>query len=508
MSKRWLRLIAPFRCQFSLNSAKMVEKRKQFNAYLDSLSSDGKVDENQFPGASRGMIMKTAKMIEKSDEFNAFLKTFNSDFRTAGQRLFPDVPQGIMIEALLQSRDEDAASRYVSLDRAGSLYSSPKYLSISFGEVLHHDLDTFLKDAARKADTVCAKPLSTTLSPDWKAMDVAIYDNTIAILTLDVAIADDFDPENWTKLDEWTTRLVVFFLSRLYKGHIYPALRGVNQYAAEHAETRVRRPEEYDVFYDMSGQESDPTSIRVQWVSRTLICPKGMATSDWASRSMDSARAIHAHGDMVHLSVGNNVIETASDKGAHDLSAVWQAVYLAQYYYAVLDVAGKNLNRFISSPYDKKSNRELHAWSRTMDAVINVITIIQVEYRDLVTELQGLPKTVFRRLEKEWELDALLASVESKCNLCKSHFQLLNAYISQRDRSRSERLLTAGVGVLFVGLMAGISAYGHALKREGYEEDVFGLLNIAQLLSPNIMIWIGIALAVAVGLFVWFNRVR
>ena len=38
-----------------------------------------------------------------------------------------------------------------------------------------------------------------------------------------------------------------------------------------------------------------------------------------------------------------------------------KGMYLAQYYYAVMYVMGKNLKRFIGSAYDKKTDHELRA---------------------------------------------------------------------------------------------------------------------------------------------------
>src|SRR5258705_13277899 len=100
MSARWLKLIAPFRCQFNLDSATFIEKGKAFKAYLRELNADiNTTKRDLFVDASHDMIIKSAKMIEKSEEFNGFLRTLNVDFRADQNRLFPGVPEGVVIEA-------------------------------------------------------------------------------------------------------------------------------------------------------------------------------------------------------------------------------------------------------------------------------------------------------------------------------------------------------------------------------------------------------------------------
>ena len=469
MSARSLRLVAPFRCQFNLNSA---------------------------------------KMLEEGNDFNGFLHSLNTDFSSARARLFPGVPQGVVVEALLRPKESDTESRYISLDKISTLFNSPKYLSISFDETLLPHIVESMEDAAGKADKSCGKPLSNIVTPIIDSLDIAVYDNTIAILTVDVALNDQFDGDDWAVLDEWTTRLIFFFLRHVYPDYICPTLCDINRYAESKKEERIRNPLDYFVFHDLSGHDSNPTLPRLLWVNRTLICPKGKATHHWATRHMDASQAIHGNNAYAHLSVGNNVIETTEANSPSDFSFVWEGMYLAQYYYAVLDIAGKNLKRFIGANYDKKPNRELRELSRVMDAVINSITILQVEYQDTSTELQGLPKTVFRRLEKEWDIPALIKNVQSKYDLCKAHGQSLNAHISQRNSVRVEMVLTGVAGVGLIGLMMNLSSYGRALMREGYKNDVIGLLDIGQHLSPSVMVWIGIFLAIGISAFVTINRTR
>ncbi|HVK56415.1 MAG TPA: hypothetical protein VM532_15490 [Burkholderiales bacterium] len=436
------------------------------------------------------------------------MKGFNQDFHAAKEKLFQDVPRGVKVEGVTRLQSTGDETRYVSLDKAGSLFSSPKHLSIIFTESAPEEIGKFLKEASLDADKVCGKTLSTSLSPIVESVDVAIYNDTVAMLTLDVVISEEFGGDDWSKLDEWTTRLAFAFLGRLYKEFIYPALLAFNRYAGDAKNASVLNPSDYVVFYDMSGSESDASHARLLWVNRTLICPKGADSNGWGCRDMEGVTPINVDGALSYLSWGNNVIETTSTSRAHDLSPVWQGMYLAQYYYAVLDITGKNLTRFIGATYDKKSNRELRKLSQAMDSVINTVTIFQVKYKDLSMELQGQIKAVFRRLEREWDFEALFKAVQGKCELCKSNVERMNAYINQRNSVRVQMVLTVVAGLGFISASMGLSSYGRALLREGYRSEVVGLLDIAQRVPPATMIWIGVGLAVAVIIFVSVNRPR
>jgi hypothetical protein len=469
MSVRLLKLIAPFRCQFNLDSAKTVEE-----------------------GA----------------KFNAFLKELDRDFHTTRERLFPGVPAGVNIEILPRQDAADADSRYISIDQAGSFLDFPQYFSIKFSETFQQDVKSFLTKAKWDADTLCRSTLSEKLSPLYESIDIAIYNNTIAILTLDVAIEKEFGNDDWLKLDEWTTRLVFYFLRRIYKEFLHSALSAVNHYAAQRSEKSIINPRDYAVFYDISSETPDADRSRLLWVNRTLICPKGEATHDWARHRMDDARIIEVDRAHVHLSSGNNVIETTSTSVVHNLSPVWQGMYLAQYHYAVLDVIGKNIKHFIGLNYDKKSNRELRALTASMDTVIDTIIVFQVQYRDMPTELQGLTKSVFRRLEKEWDMESLFSSVQKKRELCESNLARVNGYINHRNSARVQMVLAVLAGLGLVSLMVAISSYGRALLKDGLDGDAVGLLALAQVLTPGTMIWIGVILAIAVSVLISANRPR
>ncbi|MES2356238.1 MAG: hypothetical protein V4568_17900 [Pseudomonadota bacterium] len=470
MSARSLRLISPFRCQFNLNSA---------------------------------------KMIESGEEFNTFLDRFNRDFRTARQSLFPKVPQGVDIEAMLHQQKADSKSpRYIELNKAGSLFNSPKYLSISFNSTLHADINKYLQEAAQTADSLCGYVLSDKLSPVWENADIAIYCYTIALFTLDVSIGDKFGNDDWNKVDEWTTHFVFHLLNCLYKDYIFPALCGVNDYADHCSEKRVRSPRDYVVFYDLSNRECNPSSTSTLWVNRTLICPPGNMPDNWGLHNTNTSSVIEVNKTRIHLGWGNNVIETTHTDYARDLSPVWQSMCLAQYYYAVLDVTAKNLKRFVGSTYDKKSNRALRELSQAMDAVVNTVTIFQIEYKDLSMELQGLTKEVFNRLEKTWDFETVFKNVQGKCDLCKSNVERMSADMSQRNNVRVEMVLTTMTGLGFVNLMISISWFGRVLLKEGYQSDIVGLLDVGQKLSPSAMVWIGVWLAILVITFVAANRLR
>jgi hypothetical protein len=463
---RLLTLVAPFRCPFCLDNALAAED---------------------------------------SAEFHAFLTQMSRDLRLSRTQAFPGMPQGVEISAVVRRREADVESRYVGLDAPANASRSPKYLSLAFCGAEEDGVKERLREAARDADMRCGRALSESLVPIPSSVDVGIYDNTIAVLALDAEMAPEFAGEDWDKLDEWTTHLVFYFLGGAYGELILPAIKAVNAYAARRSGGRVLSPSQYAAFGDMEEEEE---RARLLWVNRTLCCPENEASSAWARRVTEGREPIVADQARAYLGWGNNVVEIEDADGACHLHGLREGMCFAQYYYAVADVMGRNLNRFVADSYDRRSNRSLRRLSRRMEAAVDAVSVFQVKYKDACRELQGLSRDVFKRLEREWEFDALFLSVREKSGLCRENLHRLNACINQRNSVRVQMVLAIVAGMGIVNMMMNLSSYGRNLKKEAYTSDVAGLLDVGQTLSPDAMIWIGVMLALSVSAFVAANRPR
>ena len=469
MPTRSLKLIAPFRCRFNLDNA---------------------------------------RTIENSDAVDAFMRRLNKDYRMAKARYFSGMPEGVnLIVEHMAETPVGADSRFISLNQPGNSLHSPEYFRIEFDALRREDVRMMAAEAARNADMICDYRLSHILQPQTDKINVSICDDTIALLSLDVAIESQLTDEDYAALDAWTTHMTYYLLGGLHRDYVSPTVACIQRYAEELKTPFIRNPKDFVVYRDMATPKNppsdyDPHELHFLWVNRTFILPYGEERHGATQRIINACPRIESVGSGVYLGWGNNVIELESDEPG-DLEDIWSSMRLAQHCYAVMDVISHNLTRYVGSAYDSHSNRELRDISRTMGAVMNAVTIFQVRYKDLRTELQGAPREVFKRLVEAWDFDELYRNVEEKATVCRSNVQRLNHCINQRNSVRVQMALAMVAGIGIIRLMIGLSDYR-------FEEDdgVLGLLDVSRMFAPDEMVWMGVIMALGVCIFIAANRPR
>lgn len=477
-SKLSIRLISPFRCRFNLDYT---------------------------------VVASGGKILDK------FFKVIGKDLENKNSSLCKNIPNGIVVR--VRDVENNLGPRYVSAQKSGSLYSSPGYFDVFFDDSLKEEISNICKKSAKEANEKSKFDFSEIVKPNIESLFFSVYGNTIAILTMEIDL--DIDPDmasgdKWHGLDTWTTYFKMQVLDKIYLSKIKPTVQAVSDCAREHLPGFIIPPSEYAIYYDMLENE-EISKIRksamgqLLWVNRTLICPRGTDTTGWLVKRLDDKDALDMEMSDAYLFSGNSVIMTHKGREVSNLESLWEGIYTAQYYYAVLDVISKNITRFVGQGFGKKDNNALRQLSRDMEHIINSVTIIQVKYKDIYTELQGFSRRVFKRLETEWDFASLFANVQNKINLCKSNVDRLNQYISQRNQLRVQLVLTIVAGMGILNMMISLSNYAHKLLEEqklGAENEVFGILNIAASLTPNTLLWIGFVIACFVVSTIIINRPR
>jgi hypothetical protein len=472
----FVRLIAPFRCHFNLDHSAVTANEEGFAKLINALA------EKLSPVSKDGLKAR--------------------------------IPEGMEVR-VKPIADNKNSPRYVSLESTGSHFHSPAYFDLHFTEkVQRSNHEEFLRAAAH-ADEVCGRVFSGRARLAEDSLFFSIYDHTIGILTLDLTLDEAGGAEHgkWAGLDAWTTHLVSHLLSAFYEKYVHPTLDAIVGYAVEHHPGFVKVPRQYVIFYDMNEEEHQRgqcSSGALLWVNRTLICPQGKGIPGWTACRLNEKDAVDVLRTKAYLYSGNSVVEYPAEYEPSELSNLWLGLYIAQYYYAVLDVISKNLSRFVGLSYVAESNAALRRLSDSMERVIIGVTIFQVKYKDIYQELQGSTRGVFQRLEKEWDFKAIFDNVQNKINLCKSNVTRLNQMINQRNQLRVQLVLSMVAGVTLINIMMQFSIYSQRLGEKFLRETehVPGLLHLGLYLSPNSMIWIGIVLATMVVSTILYNRPR
>src|SRR5262249_27297612 len=147
---------------------------------------------------------------------------------------------------------------------------------------------------------------------------------------------------------------------------------------------------------------------------------------------------IHIKDAQLHLNWGNNLIILPKGMDKDRLSGLWDGMLSAQYYYAAMDAVSINLVKYIATTFNRQSSKELRRLSNDMEIIVNSVIILQVRYKDISMEVQGVARDIFTHLEKEWNFRMLADNMKTKLDLCKSNVNALNQETNSRNQERAE----------------------------------------------------------------------
>lgn len=468
-----LRLTAPFRCHFNLHNPRVASYKRDYQHFLRDLKN-----ETRHP---------TKQLLQ-------------------GFPLYMHVDINIPDEA-------SGEAKFVSMDENSTSYISPEIFTVSFNTSLFNDADDIFHKAATEASSKCnIETIDEHIFPNYDSLKIHIYDNTIAILSLEIDFSFEPGSPYWSHLDAWTTYFTESLCKTFYKLYIWPLLCKIFAFSTARERSFVLTPDHYYVFLDMEIPEEllsieDPKTntppCTMLWVSRTLIFTSKDhdVLSKWIERALcPEDERIPCDDAWAHLGWGNNLVDLPC-KGfdRNFLAPVWEGSHMSQYYYAAADVVSHNLSGFIGTTYSKQSNKNIREVSANMEAVLSSVMILQVAHLDAAGLMQGTSRVIFNRFEQQWDFNGLLENVQTKVDLCKSNVDQLYRVKNQRNQARSELVLTSLAGLGVVNLAVAISGLAYTLKGtdDGKSEDVLpGIIDLGQSLSANTMGWIGIALAV------------
>lgn len=450
-------------------------------------------------------------------EYNNFLRRLHAAFEEPGHPLKSRIHSGLEVEVNLPFRQTGTKvkSRYSSLDDAGSLYVSPRVMTVRFTPQELRQVEQMTRDAMTEADRAVA-PFSRLFRPDVRTLSISFHDNSIAILSLDLPMNRakvGGGEHEWDKLDKWTTHLINEIVFALYPGYLFPLLRAVTAFCHESGPRFVLEIMQYMIFLDLIGDPLKPYSdleqrFMLMWVNRTLVCGQDYPVNHWTRGIFRKSGIIRLPNADVHLNWGNNLVLIHDLAKDPQLGTLWEDMQSAQYYYAAMDAVSINLVKYIGITFNRQTSQTLRRLSQVMEIIVNSVTILQVRYKDISMELQGQAREVFNHLQHEWNFETMVANVQSKLDLCKGNLTNLNQETANRNQGRTEIVLTGLAGLSILNLMVELSAYASQVPPEnrGMVGDFPGFMTLGFTVPHNVLGWIGIALALAVVVFTGVNR--
>lgn len=475
-----LKLIAPFRVFFNLDDSLVISNPSGFAKFLEFVSQN------------------------LSDPQSA-----------VSQKIHPSL--SIEVNSPPDPDKDKIGSRFTSMDKHGSQYARPNLFTLRFKPSEAGEISKIFRKILPVVDSTAGE-YSHYFSPDVSSIRIDLHNNTIAILSMELAIDGTVLGKNaheWRKLDEWTTVLVHQFLSEIYQSHIFPFLLLLNKLSQAFEERFVLDITQYSIFLDLAQSKKKPYynldyRFKLMWVNRTLCYSNEYPENNWIRSVIEHKESLKIEKADAYLGVGNNIVIMPADMDQQHLVPLWNAVLLAQYYYAALDVVNNNLIKYMGIAFNREKRQALYQLSDEMEVIVTSVTSLQMHYSDTLIELQGIFLKVFHILQKEWRFELLLKEVQKKLDLCKSNIALLNQEKNERNQRRTELVLIGLAGTNLVYLFTAISGYAISLSAQRKEllGNIPGFLDLGFMFSGNTLSWIGIFVTIIIMFFARQRRSR
>lgn len=462
MAKNYFYFKVPFRSDFSLNEGVILEKQSKYSEFWQQIKASG--------------INQLAEGKE------------------------------IQVQYMHSSLNENDL-QFESVDKDSSLLSgfSPMVLQIK-------PLDWFeaeiRKESGRHYEAVFGTQQPQRLDYVDASCRISLYKNTMStiefIFSLDMKNGD-IDRTSIGQLEQWSNDFSAYFAAYAYSEIMLPFLDELR-----------KRGKEYGFFHPAGKNEGFPdicspdkkdslikASIKCGlplWVSRSLIIgerdkdfeelvnrwlittgSKEEITERFNSEDNDEKNRVYL-GWMHSMMTGN-----INDKVIKD---AFFALGLAQYYYTIFDSLNQNLSQIIGISREKRSMKETREYKKRLEEMVFTTDLIKINFADITQGLQRNRAYFFNILVEQWTIDNIMENVRKKIVLCKDNIQKIYQVAFNRSQKMAEWLLFFISGIAILEFLKELSAFFYG--PESLSHDIWGLYNIAQLVGPNSMMWIGI----------------
>ncbi len=135
----------------------------------------------------------------------------------------------------------------------------------------------------------------------------------------------------------------------------------------------------------------------------------------------------------------------------------WDAMFLAQYYYAVIEKIIENLKLIINESYKKTQKRDLRNFfkkddiivmSKKLEEISATANLHIIEYKDIQKYLNREKLKVFNSILTSWSFESIIDNTEKLLSTTKERVDLIYNKISAKNSFQTDILLT------FIGLFA------------------------------------------------------
>ncbi|MBZ0335007.1 hypothetical protein [Marinobacter sp. AL4B] len=393
-----------------------------------------------------------------------------------------------------------------------------------YGTLAHDSLPVFFQPfGCYDIDTAAAQERSENLARichEWngeiEACQLFLYDDTVALLRLDVMIQVD-EAMLATLIESGRLdRTLSDAASDVYGALIYPCFQA---YCREFSgrfgkrksgdEQQLRDPNKLAVFKDVAFKEITAPDSHVLWTGRSIVAspeeldqPVGELLRQWASYagSLDDLKQARHY-------VGSGNILVVGDQPQDCRDDWFRGLSICQLYNAILFIYGAILKSSYSQLTDllnakRTRNGELNRLMANITVSLDHLEFSRLEFKEARAGVQAERARIVEDTCAAWQLDTLISSALERTDLIRSRIaRLLEARKSRVDKT--VELILAGIGgVALVELFLSLTTASRNLPKD----DFPGILDVFLWLPPNGAIALSSALLVAIFIYIYLAK--
>lgn len=410
------------------------------------------------------------------------------------------------------------------LGASDTLKAFPWPWANGYGTLDHDNLPEFFQPfECYTVDTSACSDASESMAQLTKAWSgtvdccqLYLYDDTIALLQLDISLPSNLPAIHQALLSGELDKTLSNLASDIYNLCLYPLFHeyclnfrsrfGSRQQQNEH---QLRDPNQLQVFKDVTFDRQHAPPSHVLWTGRyAAIAPSVLTTSlgealhEWASFPGTREQL----GEKGHYVGSGNILITGGSSAA--VRDDWlRGLSLCQFYNAILFIYGSILKSSYSQLTDllgarRTRNRELNRLMKDVTLSLDHLEFTRLEFNEARVGVQGERARIVEDTCAAWKLDNLIASALERTDLIRSRIaRLLDARKSRVDKT--VELILAGIGgVALVDLFISLTTAARDLR----EDDIPGLLDAFLWLPPDGSIGLSSLLLILVFAYIYLAK--
>lgn len=340
------------------------------------------------------------------------------------------------------------------------------------------------------------------------SISIKLYDNTIAILVVDIEISNSRCSEFFEKLlvdiQPWSNDFMRLIVKTCYH-KLIKLIDLIWDVDSNGGQNIIQHHDKKSFYIDLSEKyESmlDRGLLGVPlWINRTLYIDevnndnieqvyKYWLCVDYNASNNMKYDLMNTH---IFLGWGNSIIK--SDISIEfDRDAI-EALCICQYFNSVLDLANYRLNKLVGASGKRLNKQQTKKLDEELKEVISTVNLLLVHLNETKFNIQGKKQKYFSDLVTRWRLNDISYNIEKKVVFCTEKIDRFYKEESKKNQTGAELLLFSIGGIALVDFFLNIVYFTSDLRANeemGTTRDgIPGLLDLGNYLSPDAMVWSG-----------------